>query len=122
MKANLSAKVVSRLEKEVPYQFIPLEICEACQLPIEGKKTDFGDHVFHFECLKCEACNEVISKNKAVRMRGRYFHEGCYLERKVFKCVFCKGPIMGPYVKHKNKDVCVHIDCYPMFKDGEGIV
>src|SRR3990167_780865 len=93
------------------------DTCEDCGQLIEGKRSEFEGKLYHFECLKCESCADLIGKQKAVSFRNKYYHEMCYLEKKIFRCGFCMGPITGQFVKHKTKDMSVHVECFPLMKD-----
>ena len=98
------------------------EVCEACGLVIDGKRSDMDDKFFHTECLKCDYCSELVGNSKVVKFKGNIYHETCFVDKKIFKCSFCKSVILGNYIRHKNKEYFLHVDCYPYVKNIDNIL
>ncbi|XP_031385702.1 protein DA1-related 1-like [Punica granatum] len=67
--------------------------CKGCknQIGQEGQSLRCMGGVWHRDCLKCQACNLLITDKVSMSSEDRLFHESCYKEHHHPKCDVCKN-------------------------------
>jgi hypothetical protein len=79
-------------------------ICHSCNQPcVPGEQyIKAGDSlIFHTDCFRCAACNELISQSSSISLReGSVYHTACSIELFAPKCIVCLDPLDGQHARH----------------------
>lgn len=91
--------------------------CSICRKVITEKRSIVGEKMFHFDCFRCFYCEELMGSGDCVYDKGKYFHYQCYMDSEAPECHFCKGTIIGEYLRDKQNENPVHMKCLNYYQD-----
>lgn len=80
-----------------------MQKCSNCKVSIQGHYIEALSGVWHPNCFRCAACNEVISGGGFFEKKGKPFHPDCYHELYSPRCAGCGKPIIKGYIKALGK-------------------